>query len=66
MEFSPCQGGKLARAAGTFVSLQGLEVKKKEGAVSTGFVVKIPSGTLKTLSPECFGLLESSSNENHK
>ena len=66
MEFSPSRGGKLARAAGTSVSLQGLEVKKKEGAVSTGFVVKMPSGELKTLSPECFGLLGSNSNENHK
>jgi len=63
MELAPIKGSKIARAAGSAAYLQGVDLTSSNKA---NFIVKLPSGKIKSLSGECLGQVGINSNESHQ
>jgi large subunit ribosomal protein L2 len=65
VELSPGQGGKVARSAGSRVTLQGEDLSSTSKDGFKSFVIKLPSGATSTVSGGCLGQTGFNSNEAH-
>lgn len=65
VELSPGQGSKVARSAGSRVTLQGEDLSSTSTDGSKSFVIKLPSGATSTISGGCLGQTGFNSNEAH-